>query len=161
MESRRSVGEDGRYGCPIEALMDAVGGKWKPVILYHLMGGTRRFGELRRLVPGVSQRMLTQHLRELEADGIVHREVYREVPPKVEYSLTGLGRTLEPVLLKMNEWAEEHMVGRRPARTPWPPQAPGPEAPENRVGTSRSSDNASMASRAPGVRGLVDWLESQ
>ena len=103
------------YGCPIEALMDAVGGKWKPVILYHLMGGTRRFGELRRLVPGVSQRMLTQHLRELEADGIVHREVYREVPPKVEYSLTGLGRTLEPVLLKMNEWAEEHMVGRAAA----------------------------------------------
>jgi DNA-binding HxlR family transcriptional regulator len=103
------------YGCPIEALMDAVGGKWKPVILYHLMGGTRRFGELRRLVPGVSQRMLTQHLRELEVDGIVHREVYREVPPKVEYSLTGLGRTLEPVLLKMNEWAEEHMVGRAAA----------------------------------------------
>lgn len=99
------------YGCPIEALMEAVGGKWKPVILYHLLGGTRRFGELKRLVPGVSQRMLTQHLRELEADGIVHREVYKEVPPKVEYSLTGLGRTLEPVLLTMNEWAEEHMVG--------------------------------------------------
>ena len=99
------------YGCPIEALMEAVGGKWKPVILYHLLGGTRRFGELKRLVPGVSQRMLTQHLRELEADGIVHREVYKEVPPKVEYSLTDLGRSLEPVLLTMNEWAEEHMVG--------------------------------------------------
>jgi DNA-binding HxlR family transcriptional regulator len=99
------------YGCPIEALMDAVGGKWKPVILYYLLGGTRRFGELRRLVPGVSQRMLTQHLRELEADGIVHREVYKEVPPKVEYSLTELGRTLEPVLVQMNAWAEEHMVG--------------------------------------------------
>jgi DNA-binding HxlR family transcriptional regulator len=99
------------YGCPIEALMEAIGGKWKPVVLYHLMGGTRRFGELKRLVPGVSQRMLTQHLRELEADGIVHREVYKEVPPKVEYSLTELGRTLEPVLLTMNEWAEEHMIG--------------------------------------------------
>ena len=99
------------YGCPIEALMEAVGGKWKPVILYYLLGGTRRFGELKRLVPGVSQRMLTQHLRELEADGIVHREVYKEVPPKVEYSLTELGRTLEPVLLTMNEWAEEHVVG--------------------------------------------------
>lgn len=99
------------YGCPIEALMEAVGGKWKPVILYHLLGRTRRFGELKRLVPGVSQRMLTQHLRELEADGIVHREVYKEVPPKVEYSLTELGRTLEPVLLTMNDWAEEHMVG--------------------------------------------------
>lgn len=98
-------------GCPIEALMDTVGGKWKPVILYHLLGGTRRFGELKRLVPGVSQRMLTQHLRELEADGIIHREVYKEVPPKVEYSLTELGRTLEPVLLTMHEWAEEHMAG--------------------------------------------------
>ncbi|GCF07306.1 winged helix-turn-helix transcriptional regulator [Dictyobacter arantiisoli] len=98
------------YGCPVEVLMEAIGGRWKPVILYHLMGGTRRFNEFRRLVPGGSQRMLTQHLRELEDDGLVHREVYREVPPKVEYSLTAQGRTLEPLLLQMNEWAVIHMV---------------------------------------------------
>ena len=97
------------YGCPIEALMEAVGGKWKPVILYHLLGGTRRFGELKRLVPGVSQRMLTQHLRELEADGIVHREVYKEVPPKVEYSLTAFGRSLNEALMPLGEWGERHM----------------------------------------------------
>ena len=92
---------DGRpkgYGCPVEALMGAIGGRWKPVILYHLMGGTRRFSEFRRLVPQVSQRMLTQHLRELERDGLVHREVYREAPPRVEYSLTARGRTMEPLL---------------------------------------------------------------
>ena len=98
------------YGCPVEALMEVVGGRWKPVILYHLMGGTRRFGEFRRLVPEVSQRMLTQHLRELERDGLVHREVYREVPPRVEYSLTARGRTLEPLLHQMNEWAAMHLV---------------------------------------------------
>ncbi len=105
---------DGRAdgnGCAVEVLMDAIGGKWKPVILYHLMGGTRRFGEFRRLVPGVSQRMLTQHLRELERDGLVHREVYREVPPRVEYSLTARGRTMEPLLHQMNAWAAAHLVG--------------------------------------------------
>lgn len=98
------------YGCPVELLMGAVGGRWKPVILYYLTSETRRFGELRRLIPNVSQRMLTQHLRELEDDGLVHREVYREVPPRVEYSLTTLGRSLEPLLMQMHEWAAAHMV---------------------------------------------------
>jgi len=107
----REHGREHGYGCAVEALMDAIGGRWKPVILYHLMGGTRRFGEFRRLVPGVSQRMLTQHLRELERDGLVHREVYREVPPRVEYSLTARGRTMEPLLHQMNEWAAVHLVG--------------------------------------------------
>jgi DNA-binding HxlR family transcriptional regulator len=88
----------------VEVTIGAIGGKWKPVIVFHLMGGTRRFGELRRLIPGASQQMLTQHLRELEQDGLVHREVYREVPPKVEYSLTPLGRSLEPVLGAMCAW---------------------------------------------------------
>ncbi len=98
------------YGCAIEALMEAIGGKWKPVMLYYLMAETKRFGELRRLVPQVSQRLLTQHLRELEADGLIHREVYREVPPKVEYSLTELGHTLVPLLLQMHDWAEKYLV---------------------------------------------------
>ncbi len=96
-------------GCPVETLMNAIGGKYKPVILYYLMNGTKRFGELKRLVPDVSQRMLTQHLRELERDNLIHREVYREVPPRVEYSLTELGRTLQPLLLQMDTWAQEHM----------------------------------------------------
>ena len=97
-----------KEGCPIEMLMDMIGGKYKPVILYYLMEGTKRFGELRRCVPEVSQRMLTQHLRELERDQLVFREVYREVPPRVEYSLTERGRTLQPLLLQMDSWAKEY-----------------------------------------------------
>ena len=109
-------------GCPIELLMHAIGGKYKPVILYYLMEGPQRFGALSRFVSGVSQRMLPQHLRELEADGLVHREVYREVPPRVEYSLTDLGVTLKPMLLQMNAWAEQHLEAAiahtNPARVP-------------------------------------------
>jgi DNA-binding HxlR family transcriptional regulator len=92
------------YNCPVEATMDVIGGKWKVIIIHHLLGGTKRFSELRRLIPQVTQRMLTSQLRELESDGVVHREVYAQVPPKVEYSLTKLGKTLEPVLLVMHDW---------------------------------------------------------
>ncbi len=98
-----------QYECPVEATLDVIGGKWKPLILFYLLGEIRRFGELRRLMPNVTQRMLTKHLRELEDAGVVHREVYREVPPKVEYSLTELGRTLEPVLLMMLEWGQRYI----------------------------------------------------
>ena len=90
-------------------MVEVIGGKWKGVILYHLLDGTKRFNELKRLKPNITQRMLTLQLRELEADGIIHREVYREVPPKVEYSLTELGESLRPVILLMMEWATHNM----------------------------------------------------
>ncbi len=94
----------GRTGCAVEATLSVIGGVWKPVLLFHLLGRTLRFNALCRLTPSATPRMVTLQLRELEADGIVQRTVYPEVPPKVEYALTPLGRTLEPVLLSMREW---------------------------------------------------------
>ncbi|TQR44042.1 winged helix-turn-helix transcriptional regulator [Paenibacillus popilliae] len=98
-----------KYSCPLEATVETIGGKWKGVILYHLLDGKKRFNELKRLKPNITQRMLTLQLRELEADGLIHREVYREVPPKVEYSLTELGESLRPIILLMMEWAITNM----------------------------------------------------
>jgi DNA-binding HxlR family transcriptional regulator len=95
---------DCNFGCNVEATLDVIGGKWKGVILYHLLQGTVRFNALRRLIPDVTQRMLTLQLRELEEDGVVRRTVYPEVPPRVEYALTDFGRSLEPILLLMSEW---------------------------------------------------------
>lgn len=98
------------YDCPVEATLDVIGGRWKVVILYHLThDGTHRFAVLRRKIPGISERMLTQQLRELEDDGIVHREGYPEVPPKVEYSLTDYGKSLRPITEVMCEWGQRHM----------------------------------------------------
>ncbi|MEN2768296.1 winged helix-turn-helix transcriptional regulator [Ornithinibacillus xuwenensis] len=95
-------------GCPVESTLDVIGGKWKGVILYYLLDETKRFNELRRLMPGITQRILSLQLRELENDGIVHREVYPEVPPRVEYSMTEFGRTLEPIIIQMKEWGEKY-----------------------------------------------------
>ena len=86
-----------------------IGGKWKCVILFHLLIATRRFNELRRLMPDVTQRMLTRQLRELEADKIIKRKVHPEVPPKVEYSLTDFGETLEPLLIVLQQWGFEYL----------------------------------------------------
>ncbi|MFI1679471.1 winged helix-turn-helix transcriptional regulator [Streptomyces sp. NPDC020607] len=98
------------YACGLDAAVDVVGSKWKPLILWALHAGTTlRFGELRRHIAGVSEKVLSQQLRELEADGIVHREVYREVPPKVEYSLTALGESLNTALVPLGLWGDEHM----------------------------------------------------
>jgi DNA-binding HxlR family transcriptional regulator len=98
-----------QYGCAVEATADIIGGKWKAVILYYLFQGSKRFNELRRLLPEVTQRILTLQLRELEQDGIVHREIYKEVPPKVEYSLTEFGASLGPIIVQMLDWGEQYM----------------------------------------------------
>ena len=89
--------------------LESFGGKWKGVVLFHLLGGTKRFNELMRLMPGVSQRMLTKQLRELEAQEIIHRKIYPEVPPKVEYRLTEFGETLAPVLAVVHLWGERYL----------------------------------------------------
>jgi DNA-binding HxlR family transcriptional regulator len=91
---------------PVEVTLSIIGGKWKPLIVFYLLGGTKRFSELRRLLPQATQQMLTMQLRELEQASILHREVYAQVPPKVEYSLTELGRSIEPVLRQMCTWGE-------------------------------------------------------
>lgn len=90
--------------------MEVIGGKWKGVILNYLLQGTKRFGELRKLLPEVTQRMVTTQLRELEDDGVVERTVYPQVPPRVEYSLTEYGRTLEPLLKMTKEWGAGFLV---------------------------------------------------
>lgn len=94
--------------CPVNTTLSVIGGKWKVLILYHLAEQTQRFNELRRLLPEITQRMLTLQLRELEEDGLIHREVYPVVPPKVEYSLTDFGRTLLPVIGSMHQWGVEY-----------------------------------------------------
>ncbi|MBB2163830.1 helix-turn-helix transcriptional regulator [Gluconacetobacter sp. 1b LMG 1731] len=95
-------------GCAVEATLELIDGKWKGVILFHLLHGTMRFNALRKRLPNVTQRMLTAQLRELEQDGFVLRTVYAEVPPKVEYSLTGRGRSLEPVIMALKHWGDAH-----------------------------------------------------
>jgi DNA-binding HxlR family transcriptional regulator len=100
-------------GCPVEATLDLIDGKWKAVILYHLLNDTVRFNEPRRRLSRITQRMLTRQLRELEADGLIHREIYAEVPLRVEYSLTTLGRSLEPVVRMLWTWGNQYIAARR------------------------------------------------
>jgi DNA-binding HxlR family transcriptional regulator len=96
-------------GCTsVQTTLKVVGGKWKPPILFLLSSGTLRFGELRKQIPGITQKMLTQELREMEADGLISRKVYPVVPPKVEYTLTAYGSSLQPILKSMSEWGKKH-----------------------------------------------------
>ena len=98
-----------QYRCFFELTLQVIGGKWKPIILYQLaLAGIMRFGELRKSMAGVTERMLTKQLRELEADGLIHREIYREIPPRTEYSLTPLGVSLIPILTQMREWGVKY-----------------------------------------------------
>ena len=99
--------------CPVETTLTLIGSKWKVLILRDLMPGTKRFGELRRSIGGVSQKVLTAQLRDMEACGLVDRRVYAEVPPRVEYSLTKLGRSLRPILDAMWAWGEAYKVKNR------------------------------------------------
>jgi len=96
-------------GCSVEAAIGLLDGKWKCVILFHLLDGTLRFNALRKLVPDVTQRMLTNQLRELETDGLIIRKVYAQVPPKVEYSVSPLGRTLKPILAALKTWGDANI----------------------------------------------------
>jgi DNA-binding HxlR family transcriptional regulator len=98
------------FDCAVEAALDVIGGKWKGIILYYLMENkVMRFNEIRRIMPKITQRMLTHQLRELERDGLVTRKVYAEVPPRVEYSLTDLGMSLRPVILWLSEWGKQNI----------------------------------------------------
>jgi DNA-binding HxlR family transcriptional regulator len=101
--------------CPVEAALDFIGGKWKVAVIFQLMEGTKRFNQLQRLIPNITRRMLTLQLRELEADGLISRKVYQEVPPKVEYSLTELGLTLQPIIISLKTWGEVHAPHYREA----------------------------------------------
>ncbi len=101
---------DCTVGCTVEATLNLIGGKWKGVILYRLLTEqVLRFNELRRLLPDVTQRMLTNQLRKLESDGLIARKVYPEVPPKVEYSLTDYGKTLAPIIQALKAWGDTHI----------------------------------------------------
>jgi DNA-binding HxlR family transcriptional regulator len=106
MAKKRTSGKKA-VSCPVETTLRVIGGRWKVLILHHILEGPQRFGELRRALKGVAARTLTKQLRELESDGIIHREVHRQIPPKVEYSLNPIGRKLKPVLLAMHDLGVE------------------------------------------------------
>lgn len=102
---------------PISATLELIGGKYKALILWHLSEGTLRYSELRQRVAGATPKMLTQQLRELESDNLIHREVYPVIPPKVEYSLTELGRSLLPILVSMRDWGVNYQKTQDPLTT--------------------------------------------
>ncbi|WP_405636805.1 helix-turn-helix transcriptional regulator [Streptomyces sp. NBC_01178] len=134
----RIVRRPGAFVCGIDAAMDVIGGKWKVLILWALNERARRFGELRRAVPGVTEKVLSSHLRELEDDGIVHREVYAEVPPRVEYSLTPLGLSLNAALEPLGAWGRDHIYrGAGTDSNPAPSGAEGADEPVAGLGHGR------------------------
>jgi len=101
-----------RLTCAVETTISVIGGRWKVLILRELFDGVKRFGQLHRALTGITQKMLTQQLRELEQDAIIHREVYPQVPPKVEYSLTPLGKTLQPIIYAMHDWGLRYLESK-------------------------------------------------
>ena len=134
-----------RLGCPVEACTEVIGGKWKGELLFILFTGTKRYGELRRLVPGATQRVLTLQLRELEEDGIIERKVYAVVPPKVEYSISKRGETLKPIIDAMWEWGKTFLE-KLPKERLKP--SPKPRARDE----SETKERAAQKSRPPSKR---------
>lgn len=98
--------------CPVTAMLELIGGKWKPVILYCIRSDKRRFGEIAARIPDISRKVLTEQLKELELDGLLVREQFKEIPPRVEYSLTELGKSLSPVLNEMEKWGSVYIINR-------------------------------------------------
>jgi DNA-binding HxlR family transcriptional regulator len=96
--------------CPVTATLQLIGGRWKTIILYCLSAGTKRFGEIAVRIPDISRKVLTEQLKELEADGLIHREQYKEIPPRVEYSLTDLGKSLSSVIQELEKWGVENVL---------------------------------------------------
>ena len=113
----RHTSYDGASGCYIEAALDVIADKWKGVILFHLLDEPKRFNQLKRTFPELSHRILTRQLRELENDGVISRKIYPEIPPKVEYSLTDLGRSLQPALLSLEAWGIMYVEMTRHSKT--------------------------------------------
>ena len=96
--------------CPVTATVQLIGGRWKAIILYSLLAGTRRFGEIAVRIPDISRKVLTEQLKELESDGLIMRQQYKEIPPRVEYSLTELGKSLSPVFRELEIWGTENVL---------------------------------------------------
>jgi DNA-binding HxlR family transcriptional regulator len=99
--------------CPMTATLEYIGGRWKCIILYYLTTGTRRFGEIAARIPTVSRKVLTQQLKELESDGLITRTQYKEIPPRVEYTLTDLGKSLSAVFKAMSDWGKTHVLNKQ------------------------------------------------
>ena len=109
MKKEPSAPDPDIKGCPVTYCLSVIGGKWKPVILFCIAHGVDRFGAMQRSVPGITKQMLPKQLRELEADGVISRKVYAEVPPRVDYSLTDVGRTVLPIIDHMEVWGAANM----------------------------------------------------
>ncbi|WP_298393295.1 helix-turn-helix domain-containing protein [Flavobacterium sp.] len=99
--------------CPVAAMLELIGGKWKPILLYCLRSGTRRFGEIAARIPSISRKVLTDQLRELEEDNLIIRKQFNEIPPRVEYSLSELGLSMTPILSEMEKWGNENILNKR------------------------------------------------
>jgi len=134
------------FFCPVKLTAEIIGGKWKPLILFYLENRSRRFSEFRRLIPGMSKKMLTQHLRELERDELIRRKVYAEVPPRVEYSLTRHGESLKPILKLMSAWGNRHRARYGLANVPPQRKEPALVVPPSGAMASSLQGNASPSS---------------
>lgn len=99
--------------CPVTTTLGLIGGRWKPLILFHLAEHTRRFGEIAVRMPKISRKVLSEQLKELEEDGLVYRQQFKEIPPRVEYSLTKLGVSVKPLLIQMAEWGQEMLLNKQ------------------------------------------------